>query len=112
MLENSININNFNCNPVLLKKKLVKPLKNTIFAPNSELAQSKKKKKIYRNNKPDHTLSKTFNFIKISYALTELWMFFYFVWCFLAKKGHFPAWAIIAQAVLYEIATSFFVAKN
>ena len=35
MLENSININNFNWNPIVLKKKtLLKPLKITIFWPN------------------------------------------------------------------------------
>ena len=28
-------------------------------------------------------------FIKISYVLVELWIFFYFVWCFLSKKCHF-----------------------
>ena len=29
-----INIDSFNCNPVVLKKKMVKPLKITIFGPN------------------------------------------------------------------------------
>ena len=34
VLEDSININKFNCNPEVLKKKLVKPLKIVIFEPN------------------------------------------------------------------------------
>ena len=36
--------------------------------------------------KADHKLSKTFYFIKISYVLTELWMFFYFVVMFFLLK--------------------------
>ena len=31
----------------------------------------------------------TVYFIKISYVLTELWIFFYLEWCFLSKKCHF-----------------------
>ena len=38
--------------------------------------------------KADHQLSETFYFVKISYILAELWIFFYFVWYFLSKKGH------------------------
>ena len=34
MLGDSINFNKFNRNPIVLKKKLVKPLKITIFGPN------------------------------------------------------------------------------
>ena len=34
ILRDSININNFNCNPVVLKKILVKPLTFAIFGPN------------------------------------------------------------------------------
>ena len=94
------------------EKKIGKTSKKYHFCAQLWTCTNQKKIKFDRNNKPDHTLSKTFNFIKISCALTELWMFFYFVWCFLAKKGHFPALAILAQAMLYEIATSFFVAKN
>ena len=37
--------------------------------------------------KADRKLSKTF-FIKISCVLTELRIFFYFVWYFFAKMGH------------------------
>ena len=37
--------------------------------------------------KADRKLSKTFHFIKISYFLTELWMFFYFVGVFLLKRA-------------------------
>ena len=39
--------------------------------------------------KVDYQLSKTLYFIKKSYILAELWIFFYSVWCFLPKKGHF-----------------------
>ena len=41
--------------------------------------------------KADHQLSESFYFIKISYVLTELWIFFYLEWCFLFKKVSFPA---------------------
>ena len=34
MLGDSININNFNCNPIVLKKKIVKPLKIAILGAN------------------------------------------------------------------------------
>ena len=40
--------------------------------------------------KPDLKLSKPFYLNKISYVLPELWMFFYIMWCFFAKKS-FPA---------------------
>ena len=39
--------------------------------------------------KADNQLSESFYFIKISYVLTELWIFFYLEWCFLSKKCHF-----------------------
>ena len=42
----------------------------------------------------DHKLSKTFYFIKISYILIELWMFFYFL-VFFCKKGSFPAITVV-----------------
>ena len=48
--------------------------------------QNKKKSFFLRNNKGDPKLSKTFCFIKISYVLTELWMFFYFVVMFFWLK--------------------------
>ena len=38
--------------------------------------------------KKDHVPSTTFYFIKLSWLLFELWMIFYFGWCFLVKKGH------------------------
>ena len=39
--------------------------------------------------KADHQLSESSYFIKISYFLTELWIFFYLEWCFLSEKCHF-----------------------
>ena len=39
MLGDSININNSCCNPVVLKKKLVKPLKNCFFC--AQFAQTR-----------------------------------------------------------------------
>ena len=77
------------------EKNLVKPLRITIFGSNctkkgSLWATSKIKNNFFKEIiKPDHKLSETFYFIKISYVLTELWMFFYFKWCFFAKHGHF-----------------------
>ena len=61
MLGDSININNLCCTVQYFWKKLVKPL--------------------------EICFQKLF-FIKISYGLAELWIFFYFVW-FFVKKGHF-----------------------
>ena len=39
--------------------------------------------------KTNYQLSETFYFIKISYVLTKLWIFFYLEWCFLSKRCHF-----------------------
>ena len=44
---------------------------------------------LWATPKMDHQLSESFYFIKISYVLTELWIFFYLEWCFLSKKCHF-----------------------
>ena len=41
--------------------------------------------------KRDHKLSRTFNSIKISYVLTELWMIFWLAWYFAAKTSQFRA---------------------
>ena len=78
-----------NWNPIVLKKKLLKPLKITNFQPNlckngvpMGHAQKTKSNFFAEVTKPDHTLSKTFYFIKISYVLAKLCMFFYFVCCF------------------------------
>ena len=96
ILENSINIKNFNWNPVVLKKSLLKPLKITIFRP-AQLVQKwgphgphpKQKKKFFSEiTKPD---PKSFYFNKMSNNLAELWIFFCTVWCFFAKKVSFPA---------------------
>ena len=39
--------------------------------------------------KTDHKLSKTFDFIKISYVLATLWIFSYFAGCIVPKMAHF-----------------------
>ena len=77
MLENSININSFNWNLIVLKKKtLLKPLKITIFWPNLHKNGSPWAKPKTENNffaeimKYHHELSNFF--IKISYVLAEL----------------------------------------
>ena len=71
MLRDSIIINNFNWNPVVLKKKLLKPLKINILLV--QLVQKwylhgprPEQKTIFlaEITKPDHKLSKTFYFIK------------------------------------------------
>ena len=78
------------------EKKLVKPLKNCFFGPNLHrkgvimgYAQDGKKFFLAEITKADHQLSESFYFIKISYVLTELWIFFYLEWCFLPQKCHF-----------------------
>ena len=70
----SININNFNWNSVVMKI-LLKPQKFTIFLPKQICAKmgslwaTPKTKNIFFAGiiRPDHKLSKTFYFIKISY---------------------------------------------
>ena len=80
MLGNSINIKNFNWNPVVLKK-FAKTSKNYHFLAqlvqkNSCHGPHPKVKNIFfffsEIIKPNHKLSKTFYFNKISYVLTEL----------------------------------------
>ena len=51
--------------------------------------QNEKQFFLMETTKADHQLSEIFYFIKISSVLAELWIFFYFVWCFLSKKDHF-----------------------
>ena len=78
MLEHSIDINNLSCNPLVLKKKLVKPLKNSFlrltlhtkeviighaYGQNDEKTFFTKKKK---KKKKDQQLSEIFYFIKTS----------------------------------------------
>ena len=78
------------------EKILRQPPKITIFQPNLckkgvPKAHPKNKKQFFFSEitKPDYKLSRSFYFNKISYVLAESWMFFYFVWCFFAKKCHF-----------------------
>ena len=95
MIGNSINIKNFYWNPLVLKKNLLKPLKNTSFWPTcakkgSPWTTPKTNNFFSAVAKPDHKLSKTFYFNKISYVLAELSMFFYFImFFFFAKNYHF-----------------------
>ena len=83
MLGDSISINNFNCNPVVLIFFFAKTSK--IFGPNlrkkrSQYGSHPKQKHFFAEMiKTDHKISKTFYFIKILYVLAELWMFFYLV---------------------------------
>ena len=58
--------------------------------------------------KVDHQLSETFDFIKISYVLTELWIFLYLEWCFFVKKVLFPAKTAVGVAIGYTILTKWF----
>ena len=64
------------------EKKFVKPLKN--------LVSPKMKNNFFAEiTEADHQLSETFHFIKISYVLTELLIFFYLSDVFfLSKKCH------------------------
>ena len=79
MLGDSININNFNWNLVVLKKNLLRPLKITIFWPHLRKkgltvnhAQNKILFFFSEITEPDLKLLKTSYFIKISYVLAEL----------------------------------------
>ena len=63
MFEDLINVNNFNSNLVVLKKKLLKPLKITIFWTAFFL--------FFAEIKPDHKLFKKNYFLKI-FVLAEL----------------------------------------
>ena len=78
MLRDSININNLCWNPVVLKKKWVKPLKNCFIGPNLHkkgviMGHAQRGKQFYwaEITKADYQLSETFYFIKLSYFLTE-----------------------------------------
>ena len=91
MLGNSIDINSFCCNQLVPKKNLVKTSKNCFFGPNLQYRGQHrpcpKWKTIFlaEITKADHQISETFYFIKIS-SVAELWIFFYFVWCFFNQK--------------------------
>ena len=87
------------------EKKLLKPLKNCFFGPNlhrkgviMDHAQDKKKNIfLVEITKADHQLSESFYFIKISYVLTELWIFFLSSVIFSIKKVSFPAKTAVNQ---------------
>ena len=49
--------------------------------------------------KPDYKLSKPFRFNKIPCVLAELWLLFYFVWCFFGKKCHFQSWQLCHKLI-------------
>ena len=73
MLGDSININNLCCNSLVLKKKLVKPLRNCFFGTTLHKravimghTQNEKQFFLAEITKADHQLSETFYFIKIS----------------------------------------------
>ena len=82
------------------EKDLVKPLKNCIFGPNfhkKEVIMGHAQFFLAEITKTVHQLSETFHFIKISYVLSELWIFFYLEWCFGQKKVWFPAKTALKQ---------------
>ena len=75
---------------------MLKPLKIAIFGPNwhkkgGQYGPHPKQTKNFFSEmtKADHLLFKTFYFIKISYLLAELWMFFYFVVMFFWVRVYF-----------------------
>ena len=86
---------------------LLKPLKITIFRPNLckkgvPMCHTQQKTFFFffsEITKPDYKLSKPFRFNKIPYVLAELWMFFYFVWCFFDKKCHFQSWQLCHKLI-------------
>ena len=89
--------------------KLVKPVKNRFFGPNLHrkgviMDHSQDGKNFWgaEITKADHQLSESFYFIKISYALTELWIFFYLELCFLSKKVSFPAKTAVSWTCNYQ----------
>ena len=78
-LVDSINIDNFNWNPIVLKKKMVKPIKLSFLS--AQLPQKRghygsrpKQKTISftKITKLHHKLSEIFNFIKMSYVFAVL----------------------------------------
>ena len=95
MLGDTININTLCCNPEVLKKKSVKPLKNCFFLTQfarkgGHYGQRPRWKNFFwKKSKIHHQLSESFYFIEISYVLTELWIFFCLEWCFLSNKCYF-----------------------
>ena len=97
------------------EKKLVKPLKNCFFGPNLHrkgvimgYAQDGKKFFLAEITKADHQLSESFYFIKISYVLTKLWIFFYLEWCFLSKKSHFQWKQLWTENRFHKLSFYFF----
>ena len=94
MLQDPININNFCCNPEVLKKKIGKTSTKIAFSgpicttKGSAWAMSKMKKQFFSAEitTVDHWLSETFYFIKTSYVLPELWVFFYLFDVFFDQK--------------------------
>ena len=95
ILRDSININNFNCNPVVLKKKIGKTSKSCYFwaqlahKKGVSMAHAKEQKEMCRNNKSRSSAFKNILFYKYIIVLAVLWIFSWVVWWFLAKKGHF-----------------------
>ena len=94
LLGDSININNLCCNPVVLKKKIGKL---ACARKGSPWATAELQNNFFcKNNKGDHKFLKTFYIIKISDILGNLWIFVYFLGCFLTKKGSFKPKTTVA----------------
>ena len=95
-LRDSINFNNLCWNPVVLGKQIGKTSKNYSFSV--KFVQKRryygscpkwKKNFLLEITKAGHQVPETFYFLKISYVLVEVWIFFYLEWCFLSKKCSF-----------------------
>ena len=55
------------------------------------------------------SLLETFYFIKISYVLAVLLIFFNFVWCFLSKKSHFQLKQLCNNSVTFSFSELLYI---
>ena len=98
MLEDSININNFRCNPVVLKKKLVKRQQKLLFWTQFALQRGqhepcpKRKSKFFgRNNKSRSLAFRNVLFYQDIKCFDWVTNLFLFVWYFFIGKESLPA---------------------
>ena len=96
MLQDSINIDKFCCNPVVLKKIGKTSTKVAFLGPicttkGSAWTMPKMKKQIFfgRNNKSRSFAFRNFLFYQNIICFGWVISLFLFVWCFLSKKNHF-----------------------
>ena len=102
MLENSINFDNFCCNPIVLKKNVVKPLKIAFSGPICTTkgsawghAQHGKQFSFGRNNKSRSSAFRNFLFYQSIICFGWVMNLFLFCVMFFIKKGSFPAEAAV-----------------